>query len=104
VGRDAWGADFDWDRPADLELDPARLLRPNPGTINSEPRNTIAVMKTSCLWFRMSSLLSLAAEPAFAFSSHAKQHFLVYLKMLCVGEFLTIYSYSFFGTLAGLRN
>jgi len=67
AGWAALGADFVCERPADFELDPTRLLRPNVGTINSEHRNTIPVMRTNCLWFRMSSLLSLTAEPAFAF-------------------------------------
>ncbi|MHC4554878.1 MAG: hypothetical protein ACYSUS_06225 [Planctomycetota bacterium] len=49
VGRDAWGADFDCDRPGDLELAPALSLRPNAGTVNSEPRSTIPVIITTCL-------------------------------------------------------
>ena len=49
VGRDALAADFDCDRPVVLELNPARLLRPNAGTVNSEPRSTIPVIITTCL-------------------------------------------------------
>jgi hypothetical protein len=34
----------------------------------------------------MSSLLSLAAEPAFAFFSHAKKHFLVYQRCFALED------------------
>ncbi|MHC4386343.1 MAG: hypothetical protein ACYSUG_05060 [Planctomycetota bacterium] len=63
----ALGADLVCELFADFELDPFLLLRPNAGTISNEIRNTIVVMRTICLLFRMSSLLSLTAEPAFAF-------------------------------------